>query len=236
MHGNLITVGYIALTITASAAASAAGDPERGERALLRCISCHSAEPNIHKTGPSLAGIWRQKAGTVGGFIRYSEPLKQSQVIWDRDTLDTWLRDPQKLIPGNRMTMNGIEDVQSRQDIIAYLESLASQHAQSSGSESEDPGSPEGIMRGTDLPDLKRLVPKHQVRSIRYCNDTYFVTTVTGETVPYWEFNLRFKTDSSDHGPSKGRPALLPASMQGDRAFIIFAHPTEISALIATDC
>jgi cytochrome c len=59
------------------------------------------------------------------------------------------------------------------------------------------------------------------------------VTTAAGETLPFWEFNLRFKTDSSDKGPRSGQPALLQASMMGDRAFVIFAAPEEISRFIS---
>jgi hypothetical protein len=84
--------------------------------------------------------------------------------------------------------------------------------------------------------DLKSIGPEGQVAAIRYCGDTYEVTTVAGKTIPFWEFNLRFKTDSSTKGPPKGRPALLPASMMGDRAFVIFAAPQEISAFIQAKC
>ena len=41
--------------------------------------------------------------------------------------------------------------------------------------------------------------------------------------LPFWEFNPRFKTDSSDKGPRPAQPVLLPASMMGDRAFVTFA-------------
>jgi cytochrome c len=53
---------------------------------------------------------------------------------------------------------------------------------------------------------------------------------------PFWEFNLRFKTDSSDKGPEPGHPVLIPASMMGDRAFVIFAAPEEISGFIESKC
>ncbi len=54
--------------------------------------------------------------------------------------------------------------------------------------------------------------------------------------MPFWEFNFRFKTDTSENGPPEGHPALLRASMRGDRAFVIFASPSEISAFIETKC
>src|SRR3546814_7194444 len=91
-------------------------------------------------------------------------------------------------------------------------------------------------MSTPDLPDLKALGPEQQVAAIRYCGDTYRVTTAAGETLPFWEFNLRFKTDSSDKGPAEGKPALMPAGMMGDRASVIFAAPAEIRGFIQSKC
>jgi cytochrome c len=83
---------------------------------------------------------------------------------------------------------------------------------------------------------LRQLDPQRQVVAIRYCGDTYDVSTADGQTQPFWERNLRFRTDSSDSGPPAGRPALLPAGMMGDRASVIFAAPSEISAFIESKC
>ena len=41
-------------------------------RAARACMACHSFAPARHMTGPSLAGVWGRKAGTVDGFGRYS--------------------------------------------------------------------------------------------------------------------------------------------------------------------
>jgi cytochrome c len=93
------------------------------------------------------------------------------------------------------------------------------------------------MMAAPELLDLRREVgPNNRITSIRYCGDTYTVAVETGEAHQFWEFNLRFKTDSSDQGPPPGQPVLLPASMMGDRAFVIFAAPDEISAFIEKRC
>ena len=57
-----------------------------------------------------------------------------------------------------------------------------------------------------------------------------------GETHPFWEFNLRFKTDSSERDRSRAMPSCMPAGMMGDRASVIFADPEEISAFIEKRC
>ncbi len=91
-------------------------------------------------------------------------------------------------------------------------------------------------MTGRAKPDLKDTRLKQQVTAIRYCGDAYFVTLGTGATFTFWEFNLRFKTDSSKDGPPKGKPAIVQAGMQGDRAFVVFAGPAEISTIIKKQC
>jgi cytochrome c len=131
------------------------------------------------------------------------------------------------------MTFSGIPDVQARADVIAYLKETT-EHAAGGGGAGG--GMMGGMMVAPELADLKAIGPEGQIAAIRYCADTYEVTTVAGQTIPFWEFNLRFKTDSSAKGPPKGRPALLPASMSGDRAFVIFAAPQEISAFIQAKC
>src|SRR5947207_5662898 len=68
------------------------GDPARGAALFGQCAACHSVEPGVHLTGPSLAAIWGRRAGTVGGFGRYSSALKHAGITWDAPTLDGWSR------------------------------------------------------------------------------------------------------------------------------------------------
>jgi cytochrome c len=89
---------------------------------------------------------------------------------------------------------------------------------------------------GPRVPNLKALDPEDRVQTISYCKETYTITTADGQTRKFWERNLRLKTDSSGDGPQKDAPALIRAGMMGDRADLIFADPTEISARIAKKC
>jgi cytochrome c len=209
----------------------AAGDPEAGARLFRTCAACHTLEPGAHRTGPSLAGVFGRKAGTAEGFHRYSDALRSADLVWREDTLNGFLADPQAFLPGNRMTFRGIADAQGRADVIAYLQTATAGRAQA---QAEEEG---GMMAMPQLLDLRREVgPDNRITSIRYCGDTYTVGVESGESHPFWEFNLRFKTDSSDKGPEPGHPVRIPASMMGDRAFVIFAAPEEISAFIEKHC
>jgi cytochrome c len=233
MHSikSTLSAASLLLLLVSPSGAHAEGDVQEGAKAYRACATCHSLAPGRHMTGPSLAGMWERKAGTAEGFSRYSDALKSAAVIWNAETLDPWLADPRAFIPNNRMTFPGIRDAKARADLIAYLQQASSGQAGTA----EGEGGMMGTMSG-DVPSLKQLQPDQQVTAIRYCGDTYNVTTANGETVPFWERNLRFKTDSSADGPETGKPALLPAGMMGDRASVIFAEPSEISALIESKC
>lgn len=223
---------FLSIALTLAGVAQGAGDPDKGAANFRQCAACHSAAKGEHLTGPSLAGVWGRKAGTAKGFGRYSEALKKADVVWGRETLDQWLADPARYIPGNTMTFAGVRGSRAREDLIAYLRAVSEGRAKA--------GSPPrrgrmGMMGGGKI-DLKKAPPAGQVESIRYCGDAYTVRTADGKESKVWEFNLRFKTDSSNLGPPAGRPVVVGAGMQGDRASVVFAAPEEISPFIKRSC
>ena len=86
-----------------------------------RCSGCHSLDRE--KEGPRLAGVFGRKAGTVASF-KYSDALAKSGITWDEKSLDKWITDPDKLVPGNDMTF-GLQSASERADIIAFLKQSA---------------------------------------------------------------------------------------------------------------
>ena len=212
------------------------GDAARGQQDFRACTPCHSLEPDRNMTGPSLANLWGRKAGSLPSFERYSEALKASGIIWDDRSLDGWLTDPDRMVPDNEMPFNGIKDTRVRADLLAFLKDATKPGAPQRTAQQGGMKGMGGMMgRGPD-PNLKKLEPGIQVKSISYCRDTYRVTTADGKTRAFWERNLRFRTDSSKDGPEKGSPAIMPAGMMGDRASVIFAAPEEINKMIEARC
>jgi cytochrome c len=211
------------------------GNAANGERMYRACAACHSLEPDRNMTGPSLADLWNRKSGGLLSFPRYSPALKSAGIIWNDDTLDEWIKDPQHFIPGNTMTFPGIKESRQRADLLAYLKEA-----------SKPGGAPKlalgggqmggMMMGGGQVPNLKTLDPEDRVQSIVHCGDTYKVITADGKVRDFWERNLRFKTDVSNDGPQKGAPAIVGAGMMGDRADVIFAAPDEISSFISHRC
>jgi cytochrome c len=185
-------------------------------------------------TGPSLAGLWHRKAGSLASFTRYSPALKASGISWDDATLDAWLADPQRLVPGNTMPFAGIEDAGQRHDLIAFLKDVT-QPGHAVSAQGGRTGGMMGMM-GSGSPNLRNLEAAMRITKITHCRDSYRVTTADGKVRDFWERNLRFKTDTSEEGPEKGTPALVPAGILGDRADVIFADPHEISAAIVPQC
>ncbi len=227
---RLAAVGLAAALVSGIVTAQAAeGDPNRGGRHFKACLACHSIAPGEHMTGPSLAGVWQRQAGTAQKFSRYSEALKRSGAVWNETTLDAWLRDPAAFAPGNFMKIPGIADAGARSDVIAYLKVISEGSARS-----PKPASQRSALAA--FPDLRKAGPAASVAAIRHCRDTYWVTTASGEVIPYWEFNLRFKTDSSARGPARGKPVMVGAASMGDRAQVVFSDPAEISTFIRRSC
>lgn len=224
----------IALLWLLGAAPSNAADVNRGAQLFRACGACHSLEAGRNLTGPSLADLWGRKAGALASFRRYSPALKDSAVVWDEKSLDRWLADPRAFIAGNLMTFPGIKNQGERDDLIAYLKTATAPGA--AAAPKAQPGMGGMMGAGREMRDLKKLAPDERVTAIGYCGDSYRVTTADGKTDPVWEFNLRFKTDSSELGPKPGAPAYIPASMMGDRGFVIFADPAEFAAFIRKQC
>jgi cytochrome c2 len=77
------------------------------------CVSCHTI-PGVRGAdalvGPPLAGI--ASRAYIGGVLPNSP-----------DNMMRWIREPQKIVPGNAMPEMGITEAEAR-DLAAFLETL----------------------------------------------------------------------------------------------------------------
>lgn len=115
--------GLMLLGAILADAARAEGDPAAGKTVFNKCAICHSIKPGENKIGPSLFGLVGRPSHSVPGF-NYSEPMKAYDVTWDPATLDHYLVDPRKTVPGTKMIFPGIKDETERSNLIAYLATL----------------------------------------------------------------------------------------------------------------
>ena len=84
------------------------GDAAAGRLVFRKCQACHSIEPGKNMLGPSLAGVIGRKAGTEAGY-NYSPAMKSADIVWNPQTLDQYLTDPAKVVPGNKMPFPGLK-------------------------------------------------------------------------------------------------------------------------------
>jgi cytochrome c2 len=112
----------------AAAPAAAAGDATKGEAYAKRCTVCHDlSNAAQNKVGPHLWGVFGRHIASVSDY-NYSDAMKKfsdnSTKVWDAPTLDTYLTNPPKVVPGTKMTFPGIPSEDDRQNVIAYLQTL----------------------------------------------------------------------------------------------------------------
>lgn len=111
------------LALLVLAADAGSPDPVRGETLYVaRCGACHSLTEN--GAGPSHHAVWGRRAASQPGF-EYSRALRRSKLVWTAENLERWLRDPNALVPGNKMMVRLADDPVDRADILAFLRTTA---------------------------------------------------------------------------------------------------------------
>jgi cytochrome c len=122
----------VALAVTLAWLSGSRADPARGEHVFQRCYACHSVRAGEHGLpGPNLRGVLGRRAGTLPQF-RFSPAMVQAGagrgLVWTRSTLDQFLADPERVVPGTAMAMPGLPDAVARGDLIDYLEQASGDH------------------------------------------------------------------------------------------------------------
>ena len=105
------------------------------DKEFRRCAGCHKIdEGKKGGMGPNLYGIFNSPAGQVEGY-RYSEWLKESGIIWTRESLQAWLSDRKtreeyfgKKVFKTKMMWTGIKKEEDMNAILDYLESKELKH------------------------------------------------------------------------------------------------------------
>ena len=91
--------------------------------AFAQCATCHSTDPGRNGVGPSLAGAFGAQAAHEPTYA-YSDAMRGSGLTWDAATLDAYIADPRRLVPGTKMSFAGVRSAEDRAAIVAYLKGL----------------------------------------------------------------------------------------------------------------
>jgi cytochrome c len=119
---TLVRLQILAVALLASnvCIAQSKSPSERG-KTLFRasCGACHSVTCN--RQGPKLEGLFGRPAGSVSDFQQYTPELKASGIVWTDETLNAFLADPNKLVPGTAMSVVRVANAKDRKDLIDYM-------------------------------------------------------------------------------------------------------------------
>lgn len=98
-----------------------AADRKNGAAQARICKACHSFDAGgANMLGPGLHGFFDRQVGERKGFD-YSPVMRNANFRWTPRALDSWLAQPGRFLPGNRMTFAGVMKRKDRDDLIAYL-------------------------------------------------------------------------------------------------------------------
>lgn len=105
------------------AALVASADVGKGEAVFRKCSACHKVEDGANAVGPHLYGVVGRDVAAVGGF-GYSGSLKAVADVWTPENLNGFLEKPASYAPGTTMGFAGLDKIDDRANLIAYLDSL----------------------------------------------------------------------------------------------------------------
>ena len=99
------------------------------DKEFRKCAGCHKIEEGKRGgMGPNLWGIFGSPAGQVEGY-RYSKWLKESGIVWNRESLQAWLSNRKireeyfgKNVFKTKMMWTGIKKEEDMNAILDYLE------------------------------------------------------------------------------------------------------------------
>jgi len=130
------TAAGSAPTNQAAAAPTAITEPDiahadvaHGKQVAARCQQCH----DLTKGGPNMIGpnLWdivnRPRASHPG--YDYSSAMSANHDPWTYAKLFQYLKQPQMMVPGTKMTFAGIPSDKDRTDLIGYLRTLSDKPA-----------------------------------------------------------------------------------------------------------
>jgi len=104
-----------------AAPAPAQAQVDAGRRLFARCTNCHEVGAGARNGfGPQLNGIVGRKAGSAPAYA-YSPALKQAGFVWNEQKLVAFIRDSEKVVPGNKMRFLSFMSEKQAAEIVAYL-------------------------------------------------------------------------------------------------------------------
>jgi len=106
------------MTIATATGEALAADAAHGKAVFQTCAACHTEKPDA--IGPTLRGVYGRRSAALTDF-RYSNPMMRANLVWNEAILRDYIKDPQAVVKGTRMSFSGLSDPKDVDDVIAYL-------------------------------------------------------------------------------------------------------------------
>ena len=98
---------------------------KEGEKVFKKCKACHRIGLDAKNgTGPHLNNIFGRVAGELRDYKKYSKNIKklgEEGLIWNNETLISFLKNPKKYIKGTKMNFKGIKKSDELDALVEYL-------------------------------------------------------------------------------------------------------------------
>src|SRR5205823_12360520 len=99
----------------------AKADLGKGQQVGGRCQQCHDlSKGGPDKIGPNLWGVVDRARASRSSFS-YSSAMSSSHVPWTFEALFKYLKSPQAIVPGTKMSFAGLPSAQDRINLIGWL-------------------------------------------------------------------------------------------------------------------
>lgn len=91
-----------------------------------QCAACHTMnQGGASGVGPNLYGVIGSPMFSAAGFTFTSAAKSKAKGNWNYDNMNLWLASPNSFAPGTAMSYSGINNTQTRADVVAYLRTLS---------------------------------------------------------------------------------------------------------------
>lgn len=96
-------------------------DVNAGKTVAIKCEQCHDiSKGGPNKIGPELWNVIGRPRASEPGFS-YSSAMNEDHAPWTYATLFKYLKSPQAVVPGTKMSFAGLHSESDRVNLLAYL-------------------------------------------------------------------------------------------------------------------
>lgn len=96
-------------------------DVNAGKTVAIKCEQCHDiSKGGPNKIGPELWNVIGRPRASEPGFS-YSSAMNEDHAPWTYASLFKYLKSPQAVVPGTKMSFAGLHSESDRVNLLAYL-------------------------------------------------------------------------------------------------------------------